>query len=719
MIEIYLENDKTKIVFAVENDTVTVRRISFFGVDYISYPSGMQHSYVFLVGKVYTRKILNRYGVGGETLSYKGHRLYEESDRKRLTIAEENEFVRVMTTYMLYNDSATLECKKEVENVSEETLVLECVSPLTLKGVMPSGAAGKVREADENEDPTTHFETAYQADECGDGLPYLWRVNNTWCSEGNFERLDLAKEGLRAKSRRARYNKIVVGNNGTMTTNRFFPFGMLEKAPYGYFAFEILPEGGWCYEIETGIFEWDEKDLLLALTGKTLGDSGWSKTLKSGETYQTERVRIVGSSEMETVCGELLKARRKGHRKHNHTPYESVIYNGFMHNCWDHPTEATDEKNIPVVAERGADYYVIDAGWHDRGEGISPTIETGEWRENPLNYPSGLQKTIDKVRARGMKFGFWVELQSVGVHCKNKDLLPEHCFFHVNGVRPVCNNRWQVDYSQKETREWASNTIDRLIKTYKPDYIKIDYNQTQTANDCRTGNPAEGVCRHFRAYSEWFERIQDRYPEVLFETCSSGGMLMDANSAEKATVFSISDCNDCYAYPSMIGNLATLLMPEQMGVWCMPVPSATYPNTTDERVVTNVVNALYYSMHLATKMENLTDAQKSLLDEGIAYYKRLASAKKKASPVLPKGPLAFDDETPVFGLKTDKKLYLAVYDLSDEPKEVTLDLRKYKATDCTLAYPNAAVNEYALENGFFRCKLQAKTARAFEFTIET
>ena len=167
----------------------------------------------------------------------------------------------------------------------------------------------------------------------------------------------------------------------------------------------------------------------------------------------------------------------------------------------------------------------------------------------------------------------------------------------------------------------------------------------------------------------------------------------------------------------MIGNLAFLLAPEQMGVWCMPVPTYLYPNTTDERVILNVVNSLYFSMHLSSKMEGLTKVQQELLDEGIAYYRSIAKDKSRAIPVFPKGLLAFDDESPVLGIKTADKLYLSVYNLSANEQEIELDLSKYNLSSCTLAYPKQATNTYAFENGVFKCELQGKSARAFEFLL--
>ena len=376
-MEIIFENQKTRMEFAVEDKKIVIRRISFFGKDYVVFLAGMQHSYVFLIGEAYRRKIMNRYGVGGEELYFAGSTLEADENKQQLEIVEKNDRVLVVTTYTLYNDNATIICKKSLKNISGGALELECVSPLTVKGVFSNGLnVGQPETLDEIEDPTTRFDKAHENGD-SDDLPYFWRVNSTWCSEGNFERIDLAKEGLRTKSWRSRFNKVLVHNNGTMTTNRFFPFGMLEKENLGYFAFELLPAGNWSYEIETGIYEWDSQELMVCLTGKTLGDNGWSKTLLADETYETETVRIVGAPDVDTISENLLGVRRIANRKSKIKPYENVIYNGFQFNSWDHPTEENDGKNIPIVAERGADYYVIDAGWHDRGDGYQRADRAG------------------------------------------------------------------------------------------------------------------------------------------------------------------------------------------------------------------------------------------------------------------------------------------------------------------------------------------------------
>ena len=81
---------------------------------------------------------------------------------------------------------------------------------------------------------------------------------------------------------------------------------------------------------------------------------------------------------------------------------------------------------------------------------------------------------------------------------------------------------------------------------------------------------------------------------------------------------------------------------------------------------------------------------------------------------MPRGFASLDDEIVFTGLKHNGKLYVSVYNLSNQDLTITQDFSKYNVKDAQLAYPKSAINEYAFTNGIFTCMLKAKTARAFE-----
>ena len=725
MEKIILKNDYTTVVFQCKEEKIFIKSIAFSGKEYVYYEDGMQHSNVFCLGEYYPRgKMFNRYEFGGEALSFVGANEIRIGDKKELIIEEKNDRISVKTIYTLYDNSATLSVKKEIINATDATLSLECASPLTLTGIMwdkQSEAQENAQTLSNDIDVTTVLSPV--GEPLKDGIRYMsqytpptfWKAHNTWCCEAVFEKFDLKAEGFRGQERVKRAGKISVSSNGSQTTNRYLPLGVFEKEQYGYLMFEILPVGSWSYEIEAGMsMGEDENEIIIALTGRNLCDNGWYKRLQPQEKYVTEEARIVGGADLDCILEQATLYRRNVKRKIKKEPYEEIVYNVFQSNVWANPSEEKDEKWIPLVAEIGADYYVIDAGWFDEGN----TKGVGVWDENAYWYPSGLNATIEKIRAKNMKFGLWVELQSFGVKCEKPYLLPEYCFFHTDGIRTICNGRYQLNYALKEVRDYADGIIEKIVDKYHPDYIKIDYNQTQIGNDSENGSNTEGLAAHCAAYHQWFCKIQDKYPDIIFESCASGGMCIDSTNGALTTVFSVTDQGIYYNVPPIVANLPLAILPEQTGIWCVPVYDSDYPTTNDEKVIMNVINSLYGVMHLCSKIDVLTKRQKALLKEGMQYYRSLAKIKKDVIPVMPNGFTQFDSETVFTGMKTKDKLYLSIYNLSTEKRTVKKDLSKYGIENVFLAYPSQSNNEYSLKDGCFTLELNPMSARAFEFSLK-
>ncbi len=711
-----LENAFATLRFEVKNERAYVTRISFSGKDYYNFPKGNVVTQMYLTDGVYPGKNYGKYCFGGENLLYVAHDLQKTEGEQVLCIEEKNEKVGVKTYFTLLDNGGVVNIYKEVTNISAEEFDLECVNVVTLTDILFFDCKSEI-EAIVEKIPH-RFET--------EDFPVLWKAHNNWCTEAVFEKIDLVKEGMRKADMTKRAGKYNVTSNGSQSTCRYLPLGILEKENYGYFMFEITPSGSWSYEIEAGSRDLDDSEITLAVTCKNLYDNGWYKCLKAGETYTTDSVKIVGAFDLDGLLKQVTTYRRSVKKAFRYNGADYVIYNNFQQNTYDRPTEDTDVTYMNVAKEFGADFYVIDAGWHDNCEGCSPTQKIGEWEENVASYPSGVKVTGDRVRELGMKFGLWVELQSVGIFCKDKNLLPEECFFHVHGKRPVTNRRYHLDFTKPQVREFAEKIIDKMVTRYSPNYIKIDYNQTTYGNDCEDGSLAEGLAKHVRAYNKWFVAVQDKYPEIIFESCASGGMNLDWSKGEITNLFSVTDSGAYYMYPYILSNVVLATLPEQNGVWNMPLRKYVYPKveenvehiTSDEEVIMNAVNSFYAVMHLSSKLQFLSDAHKALVQEGIDYYRSLCKVKQTAIPVMPKGLTNLDDKTVVTGIKTEEKLYLSVYNIAETGQTVTLDLNKYKAVNATLVYPKASQNAYSLQDGVLKVEMGKVSARAFEFDIK-
>ncbi len=713
-MEFKLSNQFADLGFEVKNDRTYINRIAFGGKDYYNFPAGNPLTYLFFTDGVYPGKNFCKYCKGGEDLLFVKQEVKVTEGKQVLSIEEKNDEVKVKTYFTLFDNSGVITVKKKITNVSERDIDLECINVITLTDVLffdckkQAGASLEIQSLCDTSD-----------------IPKLWKAHNSWCAEAMFEKTDLAVEGMRKLDRLKRCNKYNVTSNGSQSTCRFLPLGILEKENYGYFMFEITPSGSWSYEIEGGSRDSDDHQITLAVTCKNLYDNGWYKTLAVGETYFTDAVKLIGAPDIDALSEQITIYRRTVRKKFNDQGADYVIYNNFQQNTYDRPNEETDITYMNVAKEFGSDFYVIDAGWHDDCIDYSPTQKIGEWEENVASYPSGVKTTADRVRALGMKFGLWVELQSIGIFCKNKDILPEECFFHVNGKRPVTNRRYQLDFSKPQVTSFAEGIIDKMVTRYSPDYIKIDYNQVTYGNDCADGSLTEGLAKHVRAYNEWFVYIQDKYPNIIFESCASGGMNLDASKGEITNLFSVTDSGAYYTYPYTLSNVCIATLPEQNGVWNMPLRKYTYSIlkentehiTNDEEVIMNAVNSFYAVMHLSSRLQFLSSEHKALVKEGIDYYRSLVEVKKKAIPVYPNGFTNLDDNVIVTGIKTKEKLYLSVYNMYEKPAVISQDLSKYGVKKATLAFPKSATNKYSLKNGVLTVEMNSVSARTFEFDL--
>ena len=65
-----------------------------------------------------------------------------------------------------------------------------------------------------------------------------------------------------------------------------------------------------------------------------------------------------------------------------------------------------------VAAEMGSEVFVLDAGWYNKKNWSS---ELGDYEADRVAYPNGIEELSRHVRAKGMKFGIWVEIENIGI----------------------------------------------------------------------------------------------------------------------------------------------------------------------------------------------------------------------------------------------------------------------------------------------------------------
>lgn len=116
----------------------------------------------------------------------------------------------------------------------------------------------------------------------------------------------------------------------------------------------------------------------------------------------------------------------------------------------------------------------------------------------------------------------------------------------------------------------------------------MDYNiEPGIGTEINCDSVGEGLMRHEKAYLAWLDGVFARYPELIIENCSSGGMRIDYAMLSRYSIQSTSDQDDYRRYATIAANAPTGLCPEQSAIW-------SYPLTDGDReeVVFNMVKTL-------------------------------------------------------------------------------------------------------------------------------
>jgi alpha-galactosidase len=296
------------------------------------------------------------------------------------------------------------------------------------------------------------------------------------------------------------------------------------------------------------------------LTGPTENEGHWFKLLHPGETFVSVPV-VAGTVQVvftEAVHG-LTSYMRRIRRPNEDNRQLSVVFNDFMHGLWGNPTT---EKLVPLIdaaADSGCEIFCIDAGWYEDS--------LGEWLPSQTRFEGGMGAIIDYIRDKGMVPGLWLELESVDTNSPLASKAPDEWFFCKRGRRVVDASRYQLDYRHPDVIRHADTTVNRLIHDFGIGYFRFDYNQNAgIGTEVDSDSLGDGLLEHNRAYLNWVDRLFERYPELIVESCASGAMRMDYATLSRFSLQSVSDQMDYRKTGIIAAASPSVVPPEQAGM---------------------------------------------------------------------------------------------------------------------------------------------------------
>lgn len=194
-------------------------------------------------------------------------------------------------------------------------------------------------------------------------------------------------------------------------------------------------------------------------------------------------------------------------------PEAPVVYNTWF-DQFDVLNTSRLRGQLAAAKEVGCEAFVVDAGWYGPG-GTRWSGCVGDWREKEERAFCGrMREFADEVREAGLDFGLWMEPERFGPEAPIRAEHPEW-FVEVGEMA-------RLDLTRASAYDWLRGEIERLIETYGPGWMKLDFNFSLDA-DASGGELHE----YYAAWYRMLEEIRSAHPGTFFEGCSSGAMRGD------------------------------------------------------------------------------------------------------------------------------------------------------------------------------------------------
>ena len=260
-----------------------------------------------------------------------------------------------------------------------------------------------------------------------------------------------------------------------------------------------------------------------------LQDEMFSYPLETGSVFYTPEVLLSFSgSGMNQLSQNLHRCIRqhicRGKYKESIRP---ILVNSWEAAYFDFDGDtlyelAKEAKNV------GIDMLVLDDGWFGKRDDDNSGL--GDWFVNEKKLGGTLGSLIQKINDLGVKFGIWIEPEMIS---EDSDLYRAHPDWLIGAPdRFESHSRHQhvLDFSRSEVVDFIYDSISKVIEESSISYIKWDMNRYMSEPFSRGASAADQgktMHKYILGVYELYTRLTERFPDILFESCASGGARFD------------------------------------------------------------------------------------------------------------------------------------------------------------------------------------------------
>lgn len=293
-------------------------------------------------------------------------------------------------------------------------------------------------------------------------------------------------------------------------------------------------------------------------------------------------------------------------------------------NNWEATYFDFNEQKIEQIADEasklGIELFVLDDGWF--GERNNDRSSLGDWFVNKEKLPHGLAALVEKVNSKGLQFGLWFEPEMISPQSKLYEAHPNWCLHIPSRERTEARRQLVLDLTREEVQQYIIESVSTVLRSAPISYVKWDMNRNMTeigSIALPKARQRETAHRYILGLYHILETITQRFPHVLFESCSGGGGRFDAGMLYYMPQTWTSDNSDAISRLKIQYGTSLVYPISSMGAHVSAVPNHQVNRITPLETRGNV--ALSGNFGYELDLSKFTESEKEVVKQQIELYK--------------------------------------------------------------------------------------------------
>ena len=287
-----------------------------------------------------------------------------------------------------------------------------------------------------------------------------------------------------------------------------------------------------------------------------------------------------------------------------------IVYNSWE-GCMFDFTEAKLLRLGKLAKQLGCELFVLDDGWF--GTRDSDTSSLGDYSVNAKKLPNGLNGLGEKLNALGLQFGLWFEPESVSPDSELYRRHPDWALHDDLGREDLLGrHQLLLDLTKQEVRDYIVERVGGILDSAPISYVKWDMNRHSCALGAKQHAFVLGLYDVLR-------RIFEPRPEILLESCSSGGNRFDCGMLYFSPQIWCSDDTDPVERLRIQQSLSYLYPPSTFGAHVSASPHAQTLRATPLSTRGNV--SLFGCLGYELDLTELLPVEQAEIRAQIEFYK--------------------------------------------------------------------------------------------------